>query len=135
MESPGKTILRYFPGLSLSGSDLTILVNCQKTLKRVKQHITAIYCTVQCGINGLGIGTDLNGKLFAFGTSVTASELPASVLDAALPVAEEPLSLLPQAAREPTSIAAVSSIANFFFIKSSSSFFSYNSTMLCIILY
>ena len=69
MESPGKTILRYFPGLSLSGSDLTILVNCQKTLKRVKQHITAIYCTVQCGIDGLGIGTDLNGKLFAFGTN------------------------------------------------------------------
>ena len=68
MEGPGKTIFRYFPGLSLSGSDLTILVNCQKTLKRVKQHITAIYCTVQCGIDGLGIGTDLNGKLFAFGT-------------------------------------------------------------------
>ena len=53
----------------------------------------------------------------------------------ALPVAEEPLSLLPHAAREPTSIAAVSSIANFFFIKLSSSFFSYKSTMLCIALY
>ena len=48
---------------------------------------------------------------------------------------EEPLSLLPHAAREPTSIAAVSSIANFFFIKLSSSLFSYKSTMLCIVLY
>ena len=69
MEGPCKTIFRYFPGLSLSGSNLTILVYGQKTLKRVKQHITAIYCTVQCGIDGLGIGTDLNGKLFAFSTN------------------------------------------------------------------
>ena len=69
MEGPGKTIFRYFPGLSLSWSNLTILAYGQKTLKRVKQHITAIYCTVQCGIDGLGIGTDLNGKLFAFGTN------------------------------------------------------------------
>ena len=65
MKRPGKPVLARLPGLGLSFCQLILLIQRQKALKRMQNHVAAVYRAVKCRINSLRIRSNLYGKNFS----------------------------------------------------------------------
>ena len=68
--SLGKTLTPSAVGLDSDGS---VLVDGEQTFEGVQQHVAAVHRAVQGGIQGFGIGADLNGQDLLAARSAAAS--------------------------------------------------------------
>ena len=78
MECPCKTIFRCFPALSLSRSELAVLVNYEQTLKEVEDGVGTIDSAVQSRIESLRVRTYLDYELLFSCAAVSAAAAASS---------------------------------------------------------
>ena len=61
-EGPGQAVLRDLGQICLAGNNLVVLVDEQQRLKDSDQRVGTVDCAVQRGVQGLGVGTELDGE-------------------------------------------------------------------------
>ena len=61
-EGPGQAVLRDLGQICLAGDDLVVLIDEQQRLKDSDQRVGTVDCAVQRGVQGLGVGTELDGE-------------------------------------------------------------------------
>ena len=73
MECPCKTIIRCLPALSLSRSELAVLVNYEQTFKKVENGVSTIDSAVQSRVESLRVRTSLDYELLLSRAAVSAA--------------------------------------------------------------
>ena len=61
-EGPGQAVLRDLGQICLAGNNLVVLIDEQQRLKDSDQRVGTVDCAVQRGVQGLGVGTELDGE-------------------------------------------------------------------------